>query len=132
MEKEVLKWKWIATGASIWIQCSSGASYTFGIYSPILNSSQNYDQQTLDTVSVFKDIRANAGIISGLLYSAVTLDRNRLWLGLFGSSWVVHAAGAIQCFIGYFMMWASVVGLIPRPPVPVMCLGHHCGYYEDN
>lgn len=31
-------------------------------------------------------------------------------------------AGAIQCFFGYFLMWASVVGLISRPPVPLMCL----------
>lgn len=31
-------------------------------------------------------------------------------------------AGAVQCFIGYFLMWASVVGLISRPPVPLMCL----------
>ncbi|XP_050210533.1 uncharacterized protein LOC126660876 [Mercurialis annua] len=110
------------SGKHVWIKCSSGASYTFRIYSPILKSSQNYDQQTLDTVSVFKDIGANAGIISGLLYSAVTLDRNRRWLGIFGSPWVVHAAGAIQCFIGYLMMRASVVWLIPRPPVAVMCL----------
>ncbi|EEF52102.1 protein NUCLEAR FUSION DEFECTIVE 4 [Ricinus communis] len=122
MEREMLKTKWIATVASIWIQCSCGASYTFGIYSSILKSSQNYDQSTLDTVSVFKDIGANAGVISGLLYSAVTLQRNRRWLGIFGSPWVVHAAGAIQCFFGYFLMWACVVGLIPRPPVAVMCL----------
>ncbi|XVF50207.1 hypothetical protein PTKIN_Ptkin04bG0077600 [Pterospermum kingtungense] len=55
-----LNTKWIATAASIWIQCTSGASYTFGIYSSILKSSQSYDQSTLDTVSVFKDIGANA------------------------------------------------------------------------
>ncbi|XP_065876832.1 protein NUCLEAR FUSION DEFECTIVE 4-like [Euphorbia lathyris] len=122
MEMEMFNSKWIATVASIWIQCSCGASYTFGIYSSILKSTQDYDQSTLDTVSVFKDIGANAGVISGLLYSAVTLNRNRQRLGVFGAPWVVHAAGAIQCFFGYFMMWASVVGLIPRPPVPVMCL----------
>ncbi|KAJ4836511.1 hypothetical protein Tsubulata_036214 [Turnera subulata] len=114
--------KWIATVASIWIQCSSGASYTFGIYSSVLKSSQGYDQSTLDTVSVFKDIGANAGILSGLLYSFVTLDRNRGRLGRFAGPWVVHVAGAAQCFVGYFMIWASVVGLVHRPPVPLMCL----------
>ncbi|WCJ29052.1 Major facilitator superfamily protein [Euphorbia peplus] len=117
--REMLNSKWIATVASIWIQCSCGASYTFGIYSSILKSSQSYDQSTLDTISVFKDIGANAGVISGLLYSAVTLNRN---LGVFGHPWVVLVAGAVQCFFGYFMIWASVVGLIPRPPVAVMCL----------
>ncbi|XVF54235.1 hypothetical protein PTKIN_Ptkin05aG0164200 [Pterospermum kingtungense] len=112
--------KWIATAASIWIQCTAGASYTFGIYSSILKSSQCYDQSTLDTVSVFKDIGANVGILSGLLYSAVTTHhRGSRFLG---GPWVVHVAGAIQCFIGYFLMWASVVGLINRPPVPLMCL----------
>ncbi|KAJ8771867.1 hypothetical protein K2173_027044 [Erythroxylum novogranatense] len=96
-----LNTKWIATAASIWIQCSCGASYTFGIYS--------------------SDIGANAGILSGLLYSAVTLDGNRR-LGVFRGPWVVHLAGAIQWFIGYFVIWAAVVGLIHRPPVPLMCL----------
>ncbi|KAM3703726.1 hypothetical protein ACB098_04G117500 [Castanea mollissima] len=111
-----LSTRWIATVASIWIQCSCGSSYTFSIYSSVLKSTQNYDQSTLDTVSVFKDIGANAGILSGLLYSSVTL--NSSFLG----PWVVHVAGAIQCFLGYFLMWASVVGLIHHPPVPLMCL----------
>ncbi|GFS32695.1 nodulin-like [Actinidia rufa] len=62
--------KWIAAAASLWIQCSCGASYAFGIYSSVLKSSQGYDQSTLDTVSVFKDIGANAGILAGLLYTA--------------------------------------------------------------
>lgn len=64
--------KWVATVASIWIQCSCGASYAFGIYSAALKSSQGYDQSTLDTVSVFKDIGANIGVLAGLLYHAVT------------------------------------------------------------
>uniref|UniRef100_A0A5B7ATX7 Nodulin-like domain-containing protein n=1 Tax=Davidia involucrata TaxID=16924 RepID=A0A5B7ATX7_DAVIN len=110
--------KWIATVASIWIQCSCGASYAFGIYSSVLKSTQDYDQSTLDTVSVFKDIGANAGVLSGVLYSAVAARRSRSILGL---PWVVHVAGAIQCFAGYLLMWLSVIGVIHRPPVPVMC-----------
>lgn len=35
---------------------------------------------------------------------------------------MVHLTGAILCFAGYFLMWASVVGLIDRPPVGLMCL----------
>ncbi|KAL3846008.1 hypothetical protein ACJIZ3_003411 [Penstemon smallii] len=115
--------RWVATVASIWIQCSCGASYAFGIYSPILKSSQGYDQSTLDTISVFKDIGANAGVLSGLLYSAVTSrPHGRPTPSLLRGPWVVHAAGAIQCFVGYFFVWLAVTGSISRPNVPVMCL----------
>ncbi|KAK6924935.1 Major facilitator superfamily [Dillenia turbinata] len=110
--------KWIATVSSIWIQCSSGASYAFGIYSSVLKSSQDYSQSTLDTISVFKDIGANVGVLSGLLYSAVTADHGRRLVG----PWVVHLAGAIICFAGYFLIWLSVVGFIYHPPVPLMCV----------
>ncbi|KAK9995933.1 hypothetical protein SO802_020619 [Lithocarpus litseifolius] len=112
--------KWIATVASIWILCSCGAD-TFSIYSSVLKSSQGYDQSTLDTVAFFKDFGSNSGVSAGLLYSAVTVNNSpRNWGG--GGPWVVHVAGAIQNFFGYFMMWASVVGLIQRPPVALMCL----------
>ncbi|KAL0335669.1 UNVERIFIED_CONTAM: hypothetical protein Sradi_4778800 [Sesamum radiatum] len=107
--------KWVAAVASIWIQCSLGATYSFAIYSPILKSTQAYDQSTLDSISVFKDIGANAGVLSGFLYSAVSHRRH---LG----PWIVHAAGAIQCFVGYFFMWLAVTGAIARPNVVVMCV----------
>lgn len=118
--------RWVAASASILIQWSCGASYTFSIYSPILKSTQGYDQSTLDTVSVFKDIGANFGILSGLLYSAVTpygsadSSTKSKWR-FFGGPWVVHAAGAVQCFLGFMFIWAAVVGLIDRPHVGVMC-----------
>ncbi|KAG6389970.1 hypothetical protein SASPL_151445 [Salvia splendens] len=102
--------KWTAAAASIWIQCSCGASYAFGIYSPILKSSQNYDQSTLDTISVFKDIGANAGVLSGLLYAAAP------------RTWIVHAAGAAQCLVGYLFLWLAVTGAIPQPHVAAVCL----------
>lgn len=35
---------------------------------------------------------------------------------------MVHVAGAIQCFAGYFLIWLSVTGVIHRPAVPLMCL----------
>ncbi|MCD7459630.1 hypothetical protein HAX54_041475 [Datura stramonium] len=117
--------KWLAAVASIWIQCSSGASYAFGIYSPVLKSSQAYDQSTLDTVSVFKDIGANAGILSGLLYTAVAATPSSgtgRFPFLHGGPWVVHLAGAVQCFAGYFFMWLAVTGIIDRPPMAVMSL----------
>ncbi|KAJ4851360.1 hypothetical protein Tsubulata_006670 [Turnera subulata] len=118
---EMMNTKWIATVASIWIQTCSGA-YTFGIYSPVLKSSQGYDQSTLDLISVFKEVGGNAGVLAGVLYAFVTTGNSRLRLGCFSGPWVVIFAGAVQWFVGFFMMWASVVGLIPRLPVPVMCL----------
>ncbi|CAI9281347.1 unnamed protein product [Lactuca saligna] len=117
--------KWVATVASIWIQCSCGASYAFGIYSAVLKSSQGYDQSTLDTVSVFKDIGANIGVLSGLLYHAVTNNHRDSTppSSRFGSGLsLVYLAGAIQCFAGYFLMWLSVTGVIDRPHVLFMCL----------
>ncbi|KAJ0436841.1 hypothetical protein HanHA300_Chr16g0595181 [Helianthus annuus] len=109
--------KWLSTVASIWIQITSGATYTFGIYSATLKSSQGYDQTTLNTVSVFKDIGGNIGVLAGLLYSAVT-SSSRFGSGL----WPVYLAGAVQFFTGYFFIWLSVTGVIDRPHVLVMCL----------
>lgn len=122
-----LNTRWVSTVASIWIQCTSGSLYTFSIYSPALKTTQHYDQTTLDTVSVFKDIGANTGTLSGVLYTYSTSDhsshhpRQQRLTRLLGP-WVVLLVGAIQCFAGYFLMWASVVGLIHSPPVPLMCL----------
>ncbi|KAI3464010.1 hypothetical protein Pfo_020673 [Paulownia fortunei] len=113
--KSLIKNKWVATAASIWIQCTSGSLYTFSIYSSILKSTQGYNQSTLDTISVFKDLGANVGLLSGLLYSAASAAHR-------GGPWVVLLAGAIQCFAGYFLMWLTVTGALPRPAAAVMCL----------
>ncbi|XP_074284673.1 protein NUCLEAR FUSION DEFECTIVE 4-like [Silene latifolia] len=102
--------RWVTTTSSIWIQATTGGSYAFSIYSPALKASQSYTQSTLDTISVFKDIGANAGVLSGLLYASASRR-----------PWVVHAAGAAQCFLGYFLMWLAVVGVIAPPPLPLMC-----------
>ncbi|KAG9149645.1 hypothetical protein Leryth_026254 [Lithospermum erythrorhizon] len=122
--------KWLATVASIWIQCTCGASYAFGIYSPVLKSTQGYHQSTLDTVSVFKDIGANAGILSGMLYAAVTARGGNTHPRR--GPWLVHAAGVVQCFVGYFFMWLAVTGAIPRPPVGVMCLFMFLGAHAQT
>lgn len=116
--KAKINTKWVATVASIWIQCTSGSLYTFAIYSSLLKSTQGYDQASLDVVSVFKDLGANFGILSGLLYSSVTGSRRRRC----GGPWVVLLAGSIQCFAGYYLMWLTVVGILPKPPLLVMCL----------
>ncbi|XP_010540539.1 PREDICTED: protein NUCLEAR FUSION DEFECTIVE 4-like isoform X2 [Tarenaya hassleriana] len=111
--------KWLAAVASIWIQCFTGASYAFGIYSSILKTSQSYDQSTLDAVSVSKDIGANVGILSGLLYTAVASSSSGN--GFFKGPWIVVFIGLLQWFFGYFFIWASVVGFIDRPPMAAMC-----------
>lgn len=116
--------KWIATVASIWIQCTCGPTYAFGIYSAALKSSQGYDQSTLDTVSVFKDIGANIGVLSGILYHAVTYNRNGSprRMSRFGSGLpLVYLAGAVQFFAGYFCMWLTVTGVIEKPHVLLVC-----------
>ena len=115
----IKKNKWVSTAASIWIQSTSGSAYTFAIYSQVLKTSQGYDQSTLDTISVSKDFGANVGVLSGLLYSAVTNPRRSSRIG---GPWVVLAAGAALVFVGYFFMWMSVVGNLPRPPVLLMGL----------
>ncbi|KGN63638.1 protein NUCLEAR FUSION DEFECTIVE 4 [Cucumis sativus] len=115
-ETSSLKNKWVSTVASVWIQCTSGSLYTFSIYSQTLKSTQGYDQSTLDIVSVFKDIGVNCGVLAGFLYYFATAHGGR------PGPWIVHFAGAIQCFLGYFFIWAAVYGVLPRPPVPVMCL----------
>ncbi|KAJ0680482.1 putative major facilitator superfamily, MFS transporter superfamily [Helianthus annuus] len=119
--------KWLSAVASIWIQVTSGATYTFGIYSATLKSSQGYDQTTLNTVSVFKDIGANIGVLAGLLYSAVT-SSSRFGSGL----WLVYLAGAVQFFAGYFLMWLSVTGVIDRPDVWLMCLFMFMGAHAQT
>ncbi|XP_060669166.1 uncharacterized protein LOC132800163 [Ziziphus jujuba] len=127
--------KWVATVASIWIQCSIGA-YTFGIYSSALNSSQGYDQSTLDTVSVFKDIETNIGVLSGLLHSAIAI-KNRpspSSATQLGGPWVVHLAGAFQCFVGYFFMWVVVARgfLAPSEAVSIRVYDIFCGGNPAN
>jgi hypothetical protein len=107
--------KWVSTVASIWIQCTSGSLYTFSIYSQTLKSTQHYDQSTLDIVSVSKDIGVNVGVLSGLLYDFLA---TRTSIG----PWIVHFLGSAQCFLGYFLIWAAVSGLLPPVPVPMMCL----------
>ncbi|CAA0836083.1 Nodulin-like / Major Facilitator Superfamily protein [Striga hermonthica] len=111
--KSLIKNKWVATAAGIWIQSAGGSLYTFSIYSSVLKSTQGYDQSTLDTISVFKDLGANVGILSGLLYSFSSAA---------AGPWAVLLAGAVQCFAGCFLMWLTVTGALPRPPAAVMCL----------
>ncbi|GLJ44222.1 hypothetical protein SUGI_0923510 [Cryptomeria japonica] len=105
----VIKSKWFVIVAGVWIQCTSGSSYTFGLYSETLKSNLNYDQSTLDTISWCKDIGANIGILSGFVYGI-------------SYPWVVLLAGALQNCVGYGMIWLSVTHRIHRPALWQTCV----------
>ncbi|KAF0914473.1 hypothetical protein E2562_028955 [Oryza meyeriana var. granulata] len=105
--------RWSALAASALIQCFAGSSYCFAVYSPALKASQSYDQSALDAVAFFKDVGANAGILSGLLAAWAPAGRRRPWL--------VLLAGAALCAAGYLPMWLAVTGVAPAP-LPLVCL----------
>ncbi|CAD6269507.1 unnamed protein product [Miscanthus lutarioriparius] len=105
--------RWMALAASALIQCCAGSCYCFGVYSPALKASQGYDQSALDAVAFFKDVGANAGVLSGLLAAWAPGGRRR--------PWIVLLAGALLCVAGYLPMWLAVAGVAPAP-LPLMCL----------
>lgn len=73
------------------------------------NQAKGITNQCLMT-SVFKDIGANSGVLSGLLYSYAAFPERRLA----GGPWVVHVAGTIQSFAVYFLIQFSL--LVMRKP----------------
>nr|CAD1841774.1 unnamed protein product [Ananas comosus var. bracteatus] len=52
----VVRGRWFMVFASLLIMAASGATYIFGIYSKDLKAALGYDQQTLNTLSFFKDV----------------------------------------------------------------------------
>lgn len=89
---------------SFYILSFSGATYIFGIYSGAIKSSLHYDQETIGTLSFFKDLGANVGIISGLMNEVFP-------------AWSVLAVGAGMNLFGYLMVWLAVTHKIAQPPV---------------
>uniref|UniRef100_M8C685 Uncharacterized protein n=1 Tax=Aegilops tauschii TaxID=37682 RepID=M8C685_AEGTA len=65
--KHVVAGRWFMFFASILIMAAAGGTYIFAIYSKAIKSSLGYDQQTLHTLSFFKDVGANVGILPGLI-----------------------------------------------------------------
>ncbi|OEL33272.1 hypothetical protein BAE44_0005710 [Dichanthelium oligosanthes] len=104
--------RWSALAASALIQCCAGSSYCFGLYSPALKASQGYDQSALDAVAFFKDVGANAGVLSGFLAAWAPAGRRRPWL--------VLLAGAALCAAGYLPIWLAVAGIAPAS-LPLIC-----------
>ncbi|CAD6207087.1 unnamed protein product [Miscanthus lutarioriparius] len=95
--------------ACLLILSASGATYIFSIYSKVLKSSLGYDQRTLNTLSFFKDLGANVGVLSGLINEVTP-------------PWVVLAMGAAMNLAGYLMIYLAIDGRTARPPVWLMCI----------
>ncbi|CAL4935191.1 unnamed protein product [Urochloa decumbens] len=107
--RHVVQGRWFMFFASILIMAAAGGTYIFGIYSKAVKSSLGYDQQTLNTLSFFKDVGANVGILPGLINEVTP-------------PWVVLASGAGMNLAGYLMIYLAVSGRTSRPPVWLMCV----------
>ncbi|EER93275.1 uncharacterized protein LOC8081237 [Sorghum bicolor] len=107
--RQVVLGRWFMVFACLLILSASGATYIFSIYSKVLKSSLGYDQRTLNTLSFFKDLGANVGVISGLINEVTP-------------PWVVLAMGAAMNLVGYLMIYLAIDGRTARPPVWLMCI----------
>ncbi|RLN18908.1 protein NUCLEAR FUSION DEFECTIVE 4-like [Panicum miliaceum] len=107
--RHVVRGRWFMFFASILIMAAAGGTYIFGIYSKAVKTSLGYDQQTLNTLSFFKDVGANVGILPGLINEVTP-------------PWVVLACGAGMNLAGYLMIYLAVSGRTARPPVWLMCV----------
>ncbi|KAG9456812.1 hypothetical protein H6P81_001320 [Aristolochia fimbriata] len=87
----------------------AGANYIFGIYSEVIKVKLGYNQQTLGTISFFKDLGGNLGVISGLIQEVT-------------APWLVLLLGAGMNFFGYLMIWLAVTGRTAAPHLWQMCL----------
>ncbi|XP_008779532.3 uncharacterized protein LOC103699272 [Phoenix dactylifera] len=106
---QVARSRWFMFFASFLIMAASGATYIFGIYSSDLKTSLGYDQSTLNTLSFFKDLGANVGILSGLINGVAP-------------PWVVLSIGAGMNLFSYLMIYLAITGRIARPAVWQMYL----------
>ncbi|KAJ0967347.1 hypothetical protein J5N97_024264 [Dioscorea zingiberensis] len=95
--------------AAFLIMSMAGGAYIFAIYSNDLKSSLNYDQQSLNTLSFFKDLAANVGLISGLLNE-------------FSPPYIVLSLGALMNLSGFLMIYLAITHRISPPKFSHMCL----------
>ncbi|KAK4358662.1 hypothetical protein RND71_020891 [Anisodus tanguticus] len=115
----VVQGRWFSLFASFLIMAGAGATYLFGTYSKEIKASLGYDQTTLNLLGFFKDLGANVGVFSGLLAEITP-------------TWFVLLVGAAMNFTGYFMIWLSVVGKVPKPKVWLMCMYICLGANSQN
>eukprot|EP00250_Pteridium_aquilinum_P032059 c448_g1_i1 orf=155-1822(+) len=100
---------WMVVAVGAWVQCFTGGSYDFSIYSQCIKESLGLTQQALDSISVAKDIGANVGIVSGFMYD-------------FFPTWMVLASAAAFSLVGNLMMWLSITSRVPSPPLWLTCI----------
>ncbi|OAY73459.1 Protein NUCLEAR FUSION DEFECTIVE 4 [Ananas comosus] len=106
---QVVRGRWFMVFASFLIMAAAGATYIFGIYSKELKSVLGYNQQTLNTLSFFKDLGANVGVLSGLINEVTP-------------PWVVLSIGAAMNLAGYLMIYLAITARTAPPPLWLMCL----------
>ncbi|XP_062082180.1 uncharacterized protein LOC133788640 [Humulus lupulus] len=116
---QVVKGRWFSVFASFLIMFGAGATYLFGVYSKQIKATLGYDQKTLNLIGFFKDLGANVGVFSGLIAEVTP-------------TWFVLLIGAAMNFAGYFMIFLSVAGKIPKPKVWQMCLYICIGANSQN
>ncbi|KAG0464938.1 hypothetical protein HPP92_019102 [Vanilla planifolia] len=105
---QVVKGRWFMVYACLLVMSAAGATYIFSIYSKDIKTSLGYNQQTLNTMSFFKDLGANVGILSGLINEVTP-------------PWVVLLIGSAMNLFGYLMIYLAITSRISAPPVWLMC-----------
>lgn len=100
---------WMVVAVGVWVQCFTGGSYDFSIYSQSIKESLGLTQQALDAISVAKDIGANVGIISGLIYDTFP-------------TWTVLSSSAALSLVGNLFMWLSITSRVAAPPLWLACI----------
>ncbi|KAL6643528.1 hypothetical protein ACP70R_018294 [Stipagrostis hirtigluma subsp. patula] len=105
----VVRGRWFMLFASMLVLPASGSMYLFPIYSKELRLTLGYNQQTLNTISFFKDLGSNVGIRSGLVHEVAP-------------SWATLLIGAGMNLVGYLMIYLTLTARIAAPPVWLMCL----------
>ncbi|KAI5082590.1 hypothetical protein GOP47_0002333 [Adiantum capillus-veneris] len=106
---QVLKGRWMVVVVCLYILAFAGGPYVFGIYSEAIKAELQYDEETIDTLSFFKDLGNNVGIVSGLLNEILP-------------PWIVLGVGSCMNLFGFVMMWMAVTHRIARPPLWQMYL----------
>uniref|UniRef100_A0ACD5WVA9 Uncharacterized protein n=1 Tax=Avena sativa TaxID=4498 RepID=A0ACD5WVA9_AVESA len=110
----VMRSRWYVVFASTVVMAASGSTYIFALYSKELRSTLGYNQQTLNTLSFFKDLGTNVGVVSGLVQQVAP-------------TWAVLLIGAGMNLAGYLMMYLALTERTAAPPVWLMsiymCMG---------
>ncbi|KAL6644075.1 hypothetical protein ACP70R_018841 [Stipagrostis hirtigluma subsp. patula] len=105
----VVRSRWFMLFASMMVMAASGATYIFALYSKELRSTLGYNQQALNTLSFFKDLGGNIGIVAGLVQQVAP-------------TWVMLLVGAAMNLGGYLMIYLALTARITAPPLWLMCL----------